>query len=197
MSTRVGPVVLVSTIGIAVIAVMVFVWRMEALKVENTPKPETVFRFTPSEKKNVHGDVLIHCPEDGAVESSKAFATWMHLEGVPLELPGGSLAIAKLAAIPMGGEVLPAQRSAVEILKRYSPKRIVIVAHSECIYYDTIGAWQDDLSGVAERQREDLRIARKVLREWFPKAEVQAYFAELMADNTIRFLPIEEDRERR
>lgn len=189
---------LVSLAGVAVITVMALVWRAESKqKTGVESKPETVFRFTVPEKQIVHSDVLIHCSEDGAVESSKAFAKWMHLEGVPLEFPGGSLAIAKLAAVPMGGEVLPAQRSAIEILKRYSPKRIVIVAHSECIYYDTIGAWQDDLSGVEERQREDLRTARALLRVWFPKAEVRAYFAELMADNTIQFLPVEEEQKGR
>lgn len=182
---------LVVAVLIAAGALLTVAWLVESRKTEDVQKPETVFTYTVPEREDVHRDILIHCSEDEAAESSKAFAKWEHLEGIPLEFPGGPLAIAKLAAIPMGGEVLPAQRSAVEILKRYSPKRIILVAHSECLYYDTISAWQDELSDVEDRQQVDLRIARKVLREWFPKSEVRAIFAQ-RTGNTIRFVPIEE-----
>ena len=86
--------------------------------------------------------------------------------------------LARLNDISIDESLKPLQRSTVEILKRYSPRRVVLVAHTFCIYYDTLAAWNNNLSSVRQREVADLRAAIHVLQEWFPKAEVTGYLAE-------------------
>jgi len=75
-------------------------------------------------------------------------------------------------------ELQPAKRAAIEYLKRHAPRRVILVAHSECLLYDTIAAWQDDLDAVKRRQHEHLVAARDAIRKWFPTTEVELYYAD-------------------
>ncbi len=132
----------------------------------------------PPEKETANSDILIGCSEDIVETPNMEFAKWKGLHGVPLALPGGPLALAHLDDVKMGEHFKPAQRASVEVLKRHSPRKIVVVAHTMCLYYDTIAAWNNSLSQVRERQMQDMQAALHLLREWFPQADISGYMAE-------------------
>lgn len=123
---------------------------------------------------------------DGPAE---AFAKWRGLQGIPLDLPGGPLVISKLESDSVHDGLKPAQRAAIEFLKRYSPRRIVLVSHDDCIFYDVAGAWENKSSSVHEHQLEDLRASMRVIQKWFPNAEVTGYMAS-KENNKMVFRPI-------
>lgn len=120
--------------------------------------------------------VFVQCSEEHFGDAFAKFRDHLDVDGPPVSIPGGPLVIA-LAETEIPENLKPAQRAAIEILKRHSPSRIILVAHTECLLYDTIAAWNDHLDEVTKRQIEDLDRATRVLREWFPKATVEAYYA--------------------
>jgi len=101
-----------------------------------------------------------------------------------------------LARLPDGSpESLQApKRALVRLLKQHSPRRVVLVAHSECLYYDVIAAWKDDLDGVKARQESDLREARALIESWFPDARVETYYA-MKRESRLAFNPLELEEE--
>ena len=66
---------------------------------------------------------------------------------------------------------------------------MVLTAHSQCLIYDVIAAWQNKPDEVMMRQTEDLRKAREIIRSWFPETRVEIYYAEKQGDN-LRFKPL-------
>jgi hypothetical protein len=132
-------------------------------------------------------DILIMCPEEIMAEPGQAFSEWLVLDGIPVNLPGGAMLLARLNDVTLDDSLKPAQRSLVEVLKRYSPRRVVLVAHTFCVYYDTVAAWNNDLAGVRQRQLADLTASVEVLRGWFPRSEVSAYLAEEDSDHKMVF----------
>jgi hypothetical protein len=131
--------------------------------------------------------VLIHCSEDRFAPAFNEFRNHLDIETPSLPIPGGPFIIARLPAeLPEG--MANVQRSVVEILKRHSPSRVIFVAHRDCLVYDTVSAWQNKLHEVKNRQVLDLEAATAVIREWFPKARVEAYYADLK-DGRLIFEP--------
>ncbi len=123
-------------------------------------------------------DIVVHCNEKKYQKAFGEFRAHLGIEAEPWKMPGGPLAIGAAADHVSSPEVLaPLKRSVVEILKRRSPKRIVLIAHDRCIYYDTAAAWKDQRDQVNFAQGRHLRLAREKLAEWFPEAEVESYFA--------------------
>jgi hypothetical protein len=133
------------------------------------------------------GDVMFMCAEDVMNDPGEAFAQWLKLDGTPVQLPGGVMVLARLNDVTIDESLKPLERSVVEILKRYSPRRVVLVAHTYCIYYDTLAAWNNNLNGVRQREIDDLQAAIQVLRKWFPRAEISGYLAEEDADHRLTF----------
>ena len=130
---------------------------------------------------------MLLCPEDFLDEPSQAFAKWLKLDSIPVKIPGGMMMVARLNDLSVDQSLKPLQRSTIEVLKRYSPRRVVLVAHTNCVYYDTVAAWNDNLANVRQREINDLRAAISVLREWFPRAEVSGYLAEEDASHRLVF----------
>lgn len=139
-------------------------------------KETFVYELSKDERQE-HRDVLVICDEESMDKPSDKFVEWLGLEGIPIRIPGGQLALAKLNDIGWSAELKPVQRTSIELLKRISPKRIVVVAHTKCIYYDAVAAWQDQASTVVEAESRDMLAAMNLLREWFPNAEVIGYVA--------------------
>lgn len=129
------------------------------------------------EKREKGASVVIHCSEDGFEDAFTKFKNHLGVDEPPFDIPGGPMVIA-LAHADLSEDLQKVKRAAVEILKRHSPQRIVLVAHSECLFYDSIGAWQNRLGKARERQYADLEQAVRVLREWFPQSSIEAYYAE-------------------
>lgn len=132
--------------------------------------------------------ILVQCNEDRFEEAFQHFGRFLGVKETPLNLIGGPLVLAHLPS-EVPDKLKPVKRVAVEFLKRHSPRRIILVAHSECLAYDTIAAWQNRLTEVQNRQREDMKLAVAVLKSWFPKSEIQAYYAN-KEGQTLRFDPV-------
>lgn len=139
-------------------------------------------------KKDQESDLLIVCNEEEFQEAFGHFARFLNIKSDPLKVPGGPMIVA-LADVELSQELQPAKRATVEILKRYSPKRIILVAHSECLLYDTIAAWQDNLNEVKQRQHIDLMRAQHTIQTWFPNTEVEIFYADRQGDRLV-FYPM-------
>lgn len=139
----------------------------------------------PLEHTEAVGNVVIACSEEVMNKPIAAFARWLKLDGPPIQVPSGHMLIPQLNNVEIGEEFKPAQRVVVELLKRATPKRIVLVAHTNCVYYDTVAAWQNNLSAVRAKQVEDLKSTAKLVHEWLPKATVELYLAEEENDQLV------------
>ncbi|HEX4999796.1 MAG TPA: hypothetical protein VFY29_16370 [Terriglobia bacterium] len=172
------------SIGIGIVAVLVItaglwgIWAFESRSAAGTTGAGEFSYPLSADATGPSGDIMLLCAEDFMAEPSQAFGRWLKLEGPPLQIPGGVMMLARLNDVSVDESLKPLQRSTVEILKRYSPRRVVLVAHTNCIYYDTIAAWNNDQATVKQREIADLRAAVQVIRDWFPRAEVSGYLAE-------------------
>jgi hypothetical protein len=176
---------LAATVGLLVLA-----WHAdESIKPVKTTVVEEINddgSLTVDIRSQQEGEWIISCSEKhfhGAHE---------HVDKPLLDAPGGPMLVA-LADFEVREELQAPKRVLIEILKRHSPERIVLVAHEECLIYDSIGAWKDQPEIVRELQLKHLRQARDVLKEWFPKTEVQIYYGEKLGETQLRFFPVIDD----
>lgn len=132
--------------------------------------------------------VIIFCHEEKFQVSFEAFKKHLKLQGSTFVIPGGAKVFA-LTDIETPEELRPAKRTLIELLKRYSPARIILVSHAECLIYDSVAAWQDKLKEVKTQQMQDLQTAAQVIKEWFPHATVELFYAD-KSGRELRFLPI-------
>jgi hypothetical protein len=181
-----------SVFAVVLILSAAWVFDSSSAKESSAEKDGAVFSYPlPGETEAPTGDILISCNEEMLQAPTTEFAKWKGLSGVPLAFPGGPLAIARLDDIAFSDTIKPAQRASIEVLKRYSPRRVVLVAHDMCLYYDTIAAWNDKLPESHQYQADDLQAAMRIAREWFPKAEVSGYNARI-ENNKLVFHPVAE-----
>lgn len=122
------------------------------------------------------GTAFIQCDEEEFEDAFKQFRRFLNVKEPPLSIPGGPMVVAH-TPIEVSPELKPAQRALVEVLKRHSPRRVILLAHSDCLLYDTVAAWQDKLGTVKQRQFEDLKQAVAVLKRWLPNSSVEVYYA--------------------
>lgn len=173
--------------GIAVLlvaALLIGAWFLDPSRKTRREEKGTFSYQIPKESR-VELDVLITCSEEVMNGAPEAFAKNLGLQGVPIKLPGGPLLLAQLLTGEVNEELRPLQRSVTEVLKRYGPRKIVVVSHSECLFYDTLAAWRNDLEKIRQRQDADLRAAKAALQTWLPKAEITCYFAEREGDKLV------------
>lgn len=172
--------------GIAAVAavvvsllVLLAIWRLEGAHQERDVLPSASQEFSyPLERSAGTGDLLLTCSEEIMNKPIAAFARWLKIEGPPIQVPSGHMLIPQLNNVEIGEEFKPAQRAVQELLKRHSPRKVVLVAHTNCVYYDTVAAWQDSLATVRQKQIDDLKATAGLVREWLVKSEVQTYLAE-------------------
>lgn len=166
--------------------VLLAVWRFEGAHQRRNVEPAAREEFSyPIETDTDTGDVLLTCSEEVMNKPIAAFAKWLRIEGPPLQVPSGHMLIPRLNDVQIGEEFKPAQRAVRELLKRHSPRTVVLVAHTNCVYYDTVAAWQDSLATVRQKQIDDLRATAKLVREWLVRSEVQTYLAEEEGDRLV------------
>jgi len=146
--------------------------------------------FVVEMKEQERFDLIVHCDEEKFQDAFEKFTDHVDVESPypPLRVPGGPMVIA-LADLELPEELQPAKRAAIEYVKRHAPRRVILVAHSECLLYDTIAAWQDDLDAVKLRQHEHLIAARNVIKQWFPTTEVELFYADKVGDR-LTFYPM-------
>jgi hypothetical protein len=150
---------------------------------------EEVFSVTVERRQG--GDYIVYCDEELFQEAFRKFAKHVDVETEPLPVPGGPMLLA-MADVDLPEALAPAQRTAIEVLKRHSPRRVVLVAHAECLLYDSLSAWQNDLDNVRERQLAHLIAAREALRTWLPETEVEIYHADKEGER-LEFRRVPED----
>jgi hypothetical protein len=150
-------------------------------KTDSKSQEEFSYKLQPG-PTTINVDVLLSCNEEEVRKPTTKFAEWLKLKGLPLYLPGGPLALARLDGVRLAEEFKPAQRGVIEILKRHNPRRVVLITHTMCIYYDTVAAWQDSLPQVLERQKEDMNAAIHLLRGALPQTKIEGYVAKKESD---------------
>lgn len=134
-------------------------------------------------------DLVVQCNEEHFQQAYQRFRKeHLGIEADPIAVPGGIKALAAIQG-ELPKELWPVKRAIVEALKRHSPRRVVLTAHSECLLYDVIAAWQNQGDQVRSRQLDDLQTARNLIRTWFPNTQVDIYYAQRDGDR-LRFKPV-------
>jgi hypothetical protein len=120
--------------------------------------------------------IVIECDEGVNGDANARFREYLGVSGPPISIPGGPLLLAK-AASELSDEHGGIARSAIELLKRYSPERVILISHSECLLYDVGGAYLGQPEMVPLAQRLDLIKAANFIKDWLPKSKVEVYYA--------------------
>jgi hypothetical protein len=145
--------------------------------------------FTVRMKPKEGEDIIIQCDEEDFQESFDRFRSFLGVKASPLNVPGGAM-LFSVSPKDVPENLQPAKRAVIEVLKRHSPRRVVLIAHSDCLLYDVVAAWQNRAAEVERRQKSDLNHAREVIREWFPNTDlVEVYYARKHGD-TLSFNPL-------
>jgi hypothetical protein len=144
--------------------------------------------FVVEVKEEQRPTVVIECDEGVQADANARFREFLGVTGPPLSIPGGPMLLARLPE-ELSEEHGPLARSAIEVLKRYSPDRVVLVAHSDCLLYDVAGAYMDLKEFVPVAQETDLAKAAKHVRSWLPRARIEAYYGR-KDGSRIRFNPV-------
>ncbi len=122
-------------------------------------------------------DLIVYCNEELFQEAFQKFAKELDISTEPLPVPGGPMVLA-LADVELPTVLQAPQRALRRALEQFSPSRVVLVGHSECLIYDTVGAWMDNPERIRVLQEDQIFAARNALLEWFPTTEVELYYAE-------------------
>lgn len=146
---------------------------------------------TATRQDSANEAVVIHCSDHRFQKGFREFLS----EGLGL----GSYA---LLAIPGGGhfcsmgELLPkfakvGLQSLKFLVTRTGANRIILIAHDDCLYFKEILQFFFTEPDPHEKQLSNLKRARRVLLEWFPRARVELYFAAAGATGELRFVSVE------
>ncbi|MBT4849356.1 hypothetical protein HON36_00715 [Candidatus Parcubacteria bacterium] len=143
-------------------------------------------------KSQQQGEHIVCCNEGHFKDAFKHLKNFAEVKDKTLKAPGGPMLIA-MANGDLHEDLQAPKRVLIEVLKRHSPKRIVLVAHEECLIYDSVGAWQNEPERVRALQLEHLRQAKSIINEWFPKTEVEIYYGEKVGETQLRFYQVIDD----
>lgn len=146
---------------------------------------------TATRQDSANEAVVIHCSDHRFQKGFREFLS----EGLGL----GSYA---LLAIPGGGhfssmgDLLPkfakvGLQSLKFLVTRSGANRIILIAHDDCLYFKEVLQFfftEPDLHG---KQLANLKRARRVLVEWFPRARVELYFAGADRTGSLQFVSVE------
>ncbi len=122
-------------------------------------------------------DFIVICPEERFQKAFAELKTFVDVSTDPLVAPGGPMILA-WADFEVPENFQSAHQVLQDFLQRYSPRRVVLVSHSECLYYEGLAVWHDRLDEVKERQLQDLERARSTILRWLPDTEVEIYYAD-------------------
>ena len=193
MPILVRRIVLAVLLAVGVPALLVYAaWTLESEKgvktvvVKNQSGDDVFVVDLPKKEEGI--DLVLQCDEEFSQDAYKRFRNFLGIEAEPIAVPGGVKALA-MASGELPKELEPVKRATIEALKRKAPRRIILTAHSECLVYDVIAAWQDRLDEVKSRQIEDLRKARDLVKTWFPDTRVEVFYAQ-KEGSQLKFNPV-------
>lgn len=182
---------------LAVALVAAVLWGTWAYEESKKPIKTVVLKgqsddfFVVTVKHKEGADMVIQCDEDDFQEAFERFRSFLGVKALPIKVPGGAMFFA-MSPTEVPEKLEPAKRAVIEFLKRHTPRRVILIAHSDCLLYDMAAAWQDRSREVEDRQKADLRAAREVIRTWFPNTQsVEIYYAQKRGD-TLAFNPLPE-----
>ncbi len=71
------------------------------------------------------------------------------------------------------------------LMERHELKRLILIAHQDCKWYETMPLHLHSSRNLRERQEEDLRRVHKTLESDFPGLRVEAYYVAWEADQKV------------
>lgn len=143
----------------------------------------------PAQKQD---DLLLMCNENEYQTGFERFRQFVQIGTQPIAVPGGPMLVA-VTDVQLDSTLQAPKRALVEVLKRHTPRRVVLMSHDGCLYYDTVSAWLNDPSHVRVRQYADLARAESVVHTWFPNATVEVWHGERYGQQQMRFRPVPAD----
>lgn len=179
-------------LGLALIlAIVGVIWLASAFESGTLGKPKAppVEGLVVELKPQDRDDYVVVCNEAAFREAFERFGKYVKVTTDALTAPGGPAVIA-LGDVEVPMELQRPKRVVIEVLKRHSPKRVVLMAHEECLIDDSIGAWYDDPGGVRRRQYVQLARARQAIHQWLPTTIVEIYYGEKYGTNKMRFFRV-------
>ena len=78
------------------------------------------------------------------------------------------------------------------LTRRVGIQQIICLAHEDCLWYQDITVGRFTLPLLKEHQIGDLRKARLILQEMFPKVSVRMFYADVKKDNKAHFVEFTE-----
>jgi hypothetical protein len=106
-----------------------------------------------------------------------------------ISFPGGGHFFSLALVLPKFAKVC--LQSVAFHVKRARPRRIVLVAHDDCLFFREKVQFFFPEATFAEKQAANLRRARTVLAERFPDLPVEIYYADGDPDGPVRFSRVE------
>lgn len=185
-------------VGMLIVVAALFtglIWWASAYESGRLGRPKSkadqglIVKLKPEERP----EYVLVCNETKFRDAFERFGTYVKVSLDPLMAPGGP-AVLTLGDIEVPPELQRHQRVTVEFLKRHSPKRVVLMAHEECLIDDSIGAWLNDPGRVRLRQIAQLGKARSVIQVWLPTTAVELYYGENYGQHEMRFFRISESQ---
>ena len=181
-------------VGVGVLAIVAGIiigaWVLEGGTIVSKPNAKASGgEFVVDLPPRVGVDLVIQCDEEHFQKAYQRFREeHLGIKTEPIAVPGGVKALAAMHG-DLPKELEPVKRAIVEALKRHAPRRVILTAHSDCLLYDVIAAWQNQSDQVRSRQVDDLKTAQNLIRTWFPNTTVEVYYAQKDGDH-LRFKPL-------
>jgi carbonic anhydrase len=107
-----------------------------------------------------------------------------------LALPGGPHFASTAMEIVVPKQQQVGKDSLRFLIEQHDITRVILVDHSDCAFFRERLAFFFSEPSPSQKQLAKLRTACDVLRDWFPKVTVEAYFAEAREDHLVRFTKV-------
>jgi hypothetical protein len=132
--------------------------------------------------------LAIHCGDFRFQQAFHEFLTTTLKLGEAYDLmvlPGGPLSLTH--QLSHSEDTRSARKWARFFVENHGIKRVVLIQHQDCAWYQSMSAQLRDPAALRRRQEQDLQRAVEVLRETFPdrNLRVELYFAGWNQDDTI------------
>jgi hypothetical protein len=90
-------------------------------------------------------------------------------------IPGGPLSLTLFEYLPKFSWV--SWKWLRFFVERHGIRRLILIQHQDCAWYQTMPAHLHDSSELRERQEQDLGRVKKVMKKDFPNLSVELYYA--------------------
>ncbi len=130
--------------------------------------------------------LAIHCGDYRFQQAFHEFLTATLKRGEAydlLVLPGGPLSLTH--QLSYSEDTRAARKWVRFFVEKHGIKRVVLIQHQDCGWYQSMSAKFRDPAALRQRQEQDLQRAAEVLKESFPDLRVELHLAGWDADDRI------------